>query len=371
MKNADFGHPLTRIEELRTAFFLKTGVCQQTPKRWLTILAIVVAGTGDASRAAAQSAQQMNRQGSADLAAGKLDAAVVELQAAARRFPDDKRIEFNLGLALVRKARLKEAVAPLQQAAQDPNLAAEAEYALGADYFESKQYEQAIAELRGLENGDRAERVLYMMEESNRRTGRIADAKSAFHQLLTRFPDSAWTHYLMGTAYEDRQELDKAVEEYKLALEKDPRIPNANFAIGYIYWRQQDMDKAGEWLQKETLSGCHALANYYLGQMAATEDDLPKAEALYRRALQCDPSNSDAHLRLGIVLGRRKRYAEAVGQFKEAIRLDPGGSSAHYHLATVYKQMGRTADAEKEYRTVRQLEAASDKGVDVTGGVKP
>ncbi len=327
-------------------------------------------GTGGAFRAAAQTAEQINRQASGDLAAGKLDAALSELQGAARRFPTDKRIEFNLGLALVRKGRLKEAIPPLRSASEDPNLAGEAHYALGADYFESKQYDQAIAELRGLQNTERADRVLYIVEESNRRTGHIEDAKNAFHELLTRFPDSAWTHYLMGTAYEDAQQLDKAVEEYKLALEKDPRIPNANFAIGYVYWRQQDMDEAREWLQKEALSGCHALANYYLGEIARTEGDLPKAEALYRRALQCDPSNSNAHLRLGIVLGDRRRYPEAIGQLKEAIRLDPSGSSAHYHLATVYRQMGRTADAQTEYRKVRQLQSAPDKGVDVTGGIK-
>jgi tetratricopeptide (TPR) repeat protein len=318
----------------------------------------------------AQTVQQINGQAAAALAAGKVDAAISELRAGARRFPADAHLQFNLGLALVRKGRLSEAIAPLERAARDPALAGESHFLLGADYFESKEYGKAAGELSGLENSDHSERVLYMLEESARRMGHSEEAKIAFHQLITRFPDSAWTHYLMGTAYEDQQELEKAIEEYKQALEKDPEIPNANFAIGYIYWRQQDTENARQWLRKEALKGCHGLANFYLGEIARSEKDIRTAELQYRRALECDSSSGDAHLRLGIVLSDEKRYKEAIAQLKEAILLQPDQSPAHYHLAAAYSQMGRKAEAEVEYNKVRQLQAAKDNGVDVTKASK-
>ncbi len=314
----------------------------------------------------AQTAEQINRQAAAALAAGKVDAAIPELREGARRFPADAHIQFNLGLALVRKGRLSEAITPLEKAAREPALAAEAHFLLGADYFENKEYAKAVTELTGLENSDHSERVLYMLEESNRRSGHTDAAKAAFHELMTRYPDSAWTHYLMGTAYEDQQQLEQAIEEYKLALVKDPGIPNANFAIGYIYWRQQDTENAREWLQKEAQKGCHGLANFYLGEIARAERDLKTAEVRYRRALQCDPSSADAHLRLGMVLEDQKRYNEAIAQLKEATVLEPNESSAHYHLASAYSQTGRKAEARVEYNKVRQIQAAKDNGVDVT-----
>jgi tetratricopeptide (TPR) repeat protein len=194
----------------------------------------------------------------------------------------------------------------------------------------------------------------------------VEEAKVAFHQLITRYPESAWTHYLMGNAYEDQQQLDKAINEYKQAIEKDPAIPNANFAIGYIYWRQQDTEHAREWLTKEANKGCHALANLYLGEIACAERDLQTAEKLYRRSLECDPSSADVHLRLGITLGDEKRYAEAITQLKEAIRLQPDASSAHYHLAEIYTRTARPLQAKAEYDKVRKIQAAKDNGVDVT-----
>jgi tetratricopeptide (TPR) repeat protein len=330
----------------------------------LCVFAVIGGGLG----LGAQTAEQANRRAADALAAGKVDVAISQFRAAARRYPNDKRIQFNLGLALVQKGRLKEAISPLLAAAQDPPLAKEARFLLGADYFESAQYAKAIAQLSGLENSVHGERALYMLEESHRRAGHVEEAKSAFHQLITRYPDSAWTHYLMGNAYEGEEQLDQALAEYKAALQRDPTIPNADFAIGYLYWRQQDTENARVWLQKETQKGCHALANYYLGEIARSEKNLESAEALYRRALECDSSNGDAHLRLGIVLGDLKHYGQAIIQLKDALRLEPNASQPHYHLAVLYTQMGRTAEAKAEYNKVRQIQAAKDNGVDVTRG---
>jgi tetratricopeptide (TPR) repeat protein len=315
---------------------------------------------------APQAAEQIDVQAVHAIAAGQLDTAIGELRKAAVRFPDNRRIQLHLGWALVQKGQLQEALAPLQKARQDPSLAQEARFLLGADYFESKQYSLATQELRGLQNSEHSERVLYMLEESSRRTGQVEEARAAFHELISRYPDSAWTHYLMATAYEDQQKLDLAIDEYKQSIQKDPKIPNADFAIGYLYWRQQDNENAREWLKKETLRGCHGLANYYLGEIARTEGELGQAEALYRRSLACDPSNQNAHMHLGMVLQDQKHYPEAIKQFKEAIRLEPNESSAHYHLGSVYKQLGRTSEARAEYRKVREIQSASDTGTDVT-----
>jgi tetratricopeptide (TPR) repeat protein len=345
-------------------------VCDYSSRYARLALAVLLAGSAALAALAGQTAEQLNQNASKALQAGKLDVALSELQMASRRFPQDKHILFNLGLALVRKGRLEDAVKPLQRAAQDPVLATQAHFLLGAAYFENKQYQAAIKELQGLEEGENGERVLYMVEEANRRTGNLEGAKAAFHRLLTQHPDSAWTHYLMGTAYEDQQDLDKAIEEYRQALDKDPDIPNANFAIGYIYWRQQDTEHAREWLNKQAKGSCHALANYYLGEISRAENDLSEAGSHYRRALECDATNSEAHLRLGMVLARQKHYTEAVAQLKASIRLQPGVSTAHYQLGRVYAEIGRTVEAQAEYAKGRQIQSATDKGVDVTGGVK-
>ncbi len=313
-----------------------------------------------------QSAEQVNVAASRAIEAGQFIDAVSELQSALRRFPDNHQLEFNLGLALVRLGRLSAAVDPLRNAAQDPALASEAHFLLGVDYFENKQYHSAITELSGAKATGSRERVLYMLEESYRRTGRINEAKATFHDLFTHYPDSAWTNYLIGAAYEDQHEPEKARQEFEQAARKDPTLPNIDFTIGYVYFRLGNITEAQHWLAREVARGCHSLASYYLGEIARGNGEPQKAERFYNRALHCDPTNMDAHLHLGILLENEKRYLAAIVEFQQAIQMQPNAATAHYHLAAVYRALGRKADSEAEFATVRQIQAASDNGLDVT-----
>jgi tetratricopeptide (TPR) repeat protein len=319
----------------------------------------------------AETAASLNVEGSRALTAGNIVTALAKFRAAERLDPASPEIQLNLGLALIRAGKLVDAIQPLENAAHAPALAGEARTLLGVDYFESRQYDKAIAQLRDLEGAAHEDRVLYMLEESYRLTGKKAEARDAFRRINSRFPDSAWTHFLLGSAYEGQQQPEKAISEYRQAVEKDPAIPNARFAMGYLYWRQQDSEQARPWLEAEAKRGCHSLANFYLGEIARGNKKTAEAETLYRRAIACDPSNDDAHLRLGIVLTGQKRYREALAELKKAVQLAPGQATPHYHLGALYRQMGRTADAEAEYRKVREIHAATDNGVDVTGAAKP
>jgi tetratricopeptide (TPR) repeat protein len=329
-------------------------------------LATIVVATCSLSGLSAQTAAQLHQQSTAAIAANKPQAAISQLEAGVRKFPDDLRLQFDLGLAYVRAGHLESAIRPLRNAKRDPSLAGEVRFLLGAAYFERGEYEKALAEVKGLEHSPHQERILYIVEESSRRSGKLDDAKAAFHELMTTYPDSAWTHYLLGNAYEQQQRPEDAIAEYLLALKKDANIPSARFAIGYIYFRQHDLENAKGWLQQEADSGCHALANLYLGEIAREDRRLAEAERDYRRSLQCDPSNALAHLRLGMTLADTNRYSEALEQLRAAAKLEPNDSSAHYHLASVYSHLGRKQDAEAEYRRVRQIHANKDNGTDVT-----
>ncbi|HEX4166921.1 MAG TPA: tetratricopeptide repeat protein [Bryobacteraceae bacterium] len=327
---------------------------------------LLLAGQLSPSSVVDHAAEQANAEATRAIEAGHLIDAVAQLQGALRRFPDNHPLQFNLGLALVRLGSLSQAIDPLRKAAADPALAGEAHYLLGVDYFENKQYAPAITELSGPLTAGSRERVLYMLEESYRHTGRVNEAEATFHDLFTHYPDSAWTHYLMGAAYEDQREPDKAQEEYKRAAQIDPTLPNIDFSIGYIYFRQGDIGEAQQWLGKEASEGCHSLANFYLGEIARGNGESQKAEALYHRALTCDASNVDAHLRLGMLFETEKRYPLAIAQFRQAIRVKPNIAPAHYHLASVYRALGRKADSEAEFAKVRKIQAERDNSVDVT-----
>ena len=301
----------------------------------------------------------MNEEGKAALARGDFETARTRFRTAAQADPHNLQVQFNLGLVAIRLGQPRQAIPPLRKAAADPSLAAEAHYLLGAAYFESGEFPEVAAPLAGLENSPHAEHVLFMLEESHRLTHRAAEARQAFHLLNSRFPDSPWVHYLLANAYENQAENEKAIAEYKVALVNAPKLPNANFAIGYLYFQDKDFEQAKPWLRKElTVQSCHTLAYYYLAEIARTGGDAHDAGRQYRRALACDDRNAKAHVGLGILLAGLHRNEEAVRELQHAIRLDPADATPHYRLAVLYRDIGRKAEADAEYARVKKINAA-------------
>jgi tetratricopeptide (TPR) repeat protein len=202
-----------------------------------------------------------------------------------------------------------------------------------------------------------------MVEESARLTGRQEDARAAFRELNRRFPDSAWTHYLMGSAYENQEDHARAIQEYQAALSRDAHIPNANFAIGYMQWRDRDYEAARPWLEKElAVQPCHALASYFLGELARDGRDLTGAVRHYQQAIRCGIAGPDAHLGLGVTFSEMNQDAAALRELQRAAAIDPTSAKAHYRLALIYRKLHRTADADREYRRVHELQqSARDK----------
>jgi Flp pilus assembly protein TadD len=63
---------------------------------------------------------------------------------------------------------------------------------------------------------------------------------------------------------------------------------------------------------------------------------------------------------LGAVLAQRQQYADAVTALQRAVELDPTQPDAHYRLGRVYGSMGNAVAAQKEFARVRELHEKAD-----------
>ncbi len=72
--------------------------------------------------------------------------------------------------------------------------------------------------------------------------------------------------------------------------------------------------------------------------------EFKKAEEAFKRALESDPTYSEARMNLGILYFKMKDYEQAIKFLKEAIRDEIFDKKhvAFYHLAKVYKELGNT-----------------------------
>lgn len=85
---------------------------------------------------------------------------------------------------------------------------------------------------------------------------------------------------------------------------------------------------------------------------------LAEAAAFYRRALDLDPGNADAHVLLGGLHGMEGRIDEAALAFERAIALDPANARAHNNLGIAYRQRGQGSRAAEAFRRALALDPA-------------
>jgi Ca-activated chloride channel family protein len=79
------------------------------------------------------------------------------------------------------------------------------------------------------------------------REGKLDEALAAFTQAQVESPDAAEIHYNIGNVHYRKEEMDKAVEEYRAALKGGVDVQQpAHYNTGNVHYRGQDMPGAIE-----------------------------------------------------------------------------------------------------------------------------
>ena len=145
-------------------------------------------------------------------------------------------------------------------------------------------------------------------------------------------PD-AWVYYMEGLGVflefqdaQDESDLDRAIQLFNKAIEKDPSYTLAYVELGNATWEKWKETKRDVWVDQ--------------------------AKVIYNQALSIDDSLPSLHLSLGCMYGELGEYDVAVQYFLQALQLDPSYSRARLELAFTYENMGKTDEAEQEYREV-------------------
>lgn len=142
---------------------------------------------------------------------------------------------------------------------------------------------------------------------------------------------------LLGTAYMDQSDWDKAEHALVRALEIYPKAANALFALGELYLKQNkdaDSEKIllqGLQFEDRSWQGHLSLGHVYWNMAVKLSDEahyrplLEKSYVQAKRSLELKPDLAAAHLLKGNLLFKARRAEDALHEFEEYVRLDPNG----------------------------------------------
>jgi Flp pilus assembly protein TadD len=96
---------------------------------------------------------------------------------------------------------------------------------------------------------------------------------------------------------------------------------------------------------------------------------LDEALEVLTRYLESSPRDADALHDLGVVLGRKRRFAEAAEKFAMAVEVEPGRHESWRNLAKAYEDAGRAVDAEACLAKVAELRPEDARAQDTDNAI--
>ncbi len=164
-----------------------------------------------------------------------------------------------------------------------------------------------------------------MLLEEKKVEGSIAHLEKA----VSLYPEFHEALFLLGTAYMDNKQWDKAERALKKTLEIDPKSAAASFALGEVYRHQQKYAEAEKVLQEGLkLDPKSPQGHLALGQVYFAKGDVAKAGPAIGQALKLKPDYAEAYLVAGNLFLKARNAPNALQMFEQYLRLEPKGQFA-------------------------------------------
>ena len=263
------------------------------------------------------------------------------------RNPNAVMAHNNLGLAVLEKGQVDEAVAHFQKAlAIDPAFY-DAHNSLGLVLLQQGRAKEAIARFQEAVKLRPDFAAAYNnLGNALRQDGQADAAVSHFRKALEINPRFALAFYNLGNGLLEQGRTDEAIAYFRKALEIQPSYPEAHYNLGIALFRKGRIDEAIMHLQQAVeFRPNFAAAHNNLGNLLLQTGRLDQAIVHYTRALEGDPTNAPAHINLGGALLQAGRVDEAIVQFQSAAQLLPASAEAQNNLANALIRAGRVDEA--------------------------
>jgi tetratricopeptide (TPR) repeat protein len=292
----------------------------------------------------------------------KYDDAATAYRRAIALNPKLPGMQLNLGLAEFKRGHFQAAIVPLSAALRADASNAQARTLLGLSFYGAKRFAEAVKYLQPAAELDPGNLELHrVLAESCLGAKKYSCALEEFRQILQQNPDSAAAHVLVGEALDGMGKTAEAIAEFETASKAAPQEPNVHFGLGYLYWKSHQYDQAKSELARElSIDPGHAQALAYLGDIEMKRNDPGKALPLLEKSVSARQDIRIAYLDMGAIFTEQKRYPEAIAALQRAEKLDPTEPDAHFRLGRVYRAMGNKDAAQGEFAKVRELHEKAD-----------
>ncbi|HEY0173587.1 MAG TPA: tetratricopeptide repeat protein [Pyrinomonadaceae bacterium] len=300
--------------------------------------------------------------GKAHQQTGRDDKALESLRRAASDPQYAQDANLSVGLLLMKQNKVREALAPLEQAARlDPKNAI-GQMILGNAYVSNDRPEEALAALRAADPNQFF--TQFGLGYAHLGLYRTEEAVAAFTAALRLNPQSAEAMVGLGNAYVRLSRYREAEDAFARAASMSPTSADVMMGRSVLHYFQGQYPKLVEAAREAVrLAPQSAAAHTLLGAALATTGDMQAGTRSVREALRLEPDHYWPHQVLGFILVREDKPKEALAEARTVVRLKPNYPETQNLLAYVLNQLGQHEEALSAAQTaLRNRHESADEG---------
>lgn len=173
----------------------------------------------------------------------------------------------------------------------------------------------------------------------------------------------AQAHFSLGNLFLRKGELQKAEDQYLLALKLDPWVKRAHLNLGNIYFSEGNYTLAEKEFSEEIkLYPQYEKAYNNLSTLYRFKGNYSQAIEYARKALQVKPYYLKAYFNLFLAYLKEENFALAESTLTNATKLQPPPVGIEFYKGLFYQTQGKSEKALKEYELLlSQKEKTQDR----------
>lgn len=169
-------------------------------------------------------------------------------------------------------------------------------------------------------------------------------------------PLTFWDHFNRAYEAAKKGDHDTAIQEYTLAIDKDPTRPFAYNNRGYSYHSLKQYERAIQDFETAigldpNFANTYASRGNYYGDLGQSE----RAIQDYNKAIELDPNWAVAYNNRGYTYYSLDQYEQSIEDYSKAIELDPNYATAYGNRALSYRKLEKFDLAEADEAKAREL----------------
>ncbi|MFP4485435.1 MAG: tetratricopeptide repeat protein, partial [Campylobacterales bacterium] len=154
----------------------------------------------------------------------------------------------------------------------------------------------------------------------------------------------------LADIFVSRGEIQKATKALRKGIQAHINDPKLYSDLSLVYIKNSDTNQAIKTLEDGIKITNSLLLWIELGNLFYTLSNYKNAELIYQRALEIEPSSTQALVNLGVIKKELQKYDEAEKLYKKALDINPKDAAARNNIGVLYKTTKNFNSAVKNLR---------------------